>query len=68
MSEYSPKPKSFGGKLKIELYLCNYATKSDLKNETGVDTSKFDKRFLQQTSNQKLMNQIFINYKKYQLA
>ena len=44
--EYSPKPKSFGGKLKIELYLCNYATKSDLKNETGVDTSKFAKRFL----------------------
>ena len=28
-------------KVKVELDLSNYATKSDLKNATGVDTSKF---------------------------
>ena len=41
MSEYCPKRKSLGAKLKIELNLSNYATKADLKNETGVDTSDF---------------------------
>ena len=41
MNEYFPKPKSFGGSVKIELYLSNYATKVDLKNATGVDISKF---------------------------
>ena len=45
MSEYFPKPKSFGGKVKVELDLSNYATKAaDLKNATGVDTSKFAKK------------------------
>ena len=29
--------------MKVELDLCNYATKSDLKNATGVDTSDFTK-------------------------
>ena len=43
MSEYFPKPKSFGGRVKVELDLSNYATKADLKNATGVDTSKFAK-------------------------
>ena len=41
MSEYFPKPKSSGEKVKVELDLSNYATKANLKNETGVDTSKF---------------------------
>ena len=41
MSEYFPEPKSSGGKLKVELYLSNYATKADLKKATGVDTSNF---------------------------
>ena len=41
MSEYCPKRKSLGAKLKVELNLSNYATKADLKNETGVDTSDF---------------------------
>ena len=41
MSEYFPEPKSSGGKVKVELDLSNYATKADLKNATGVDTSKF---------------------------
>ena len=41
MSEYFPEPKSSGGIVKIELDFSNYATKSDFKNATGVDTSKF---------------------------
>ena len=35
---------SSGGKVKFELDLSNYGTKSDLKNTTGVDTSKFAKK------------------------
>ena len=31
-------------KLEVELGFSNYATKSDLKNPTGVDTSEFFKR------------------------
>ena len=42
MTEYFPEPKSFGI-VKVELYLSNYAIKADLKNATGVDTSKFAK-------------------------
>ena len=30
--------------MKVELDLSNYATKADLKNATGVDTSKFAKK------------------------
>ena len=41
MSEYFSKSKSLGGKVKVELGLSNYVTKADLKNATGVDTSKF---------------------------
>ena len=41
MSEYFPEPKSSGGRVKVELCLSNYAIKTDLKNVTGVDTSKF---------------------------
>ena len=41
MDEYCPKLKSFGVRVKVELDLFNYATKPDLKNGTGVDTSKF---------------------------
>ena len=44
MSEYFPEPKSSGGKVKVELDLSNYATKADLKNATGVDTSSFAKK------------------------
>ena len=31
MSEYFPKPHSLGANVKVELYLSNYATKTDLK-------------------------------------
>ena len=44
MSEYFPKPKSLGANVKVELDLSNYATKTDLKNATGVDTSDFTKK------------------------
>ena len=44
MSEYFPEPKSSGERVKFELYLSNYATKSGLKNATGVNTSKFAKK------------------------
>ena len=45
MSEYFPELKSSGGRAKVKLDLSNYATKSDLKNATDVDTSKFGKKF-----------------------
>ena len=44
MSEYFPEPKSSRGRVKVELDLSNYATKADLINATGVDTSKFAKK------------------------
>ena len=44
MTEYFPEPTSFGGKVKIELDLSNYATKTDLKNVAGVDTSCFARK------------------------
>ena len=44
MSKFFRKPKSLGGRVKVELDLSNYATKADLKNATGVDTSKFAKK------------------------
>ena len=39
MSKYFPEPKSLGGRVKVELYLSNYATKADLKN-ASVDMQK----------------------------
>ena len=44
MSKYFPEPKSSGEGVKVELDLSNYATKADLKNATGVDTSKVAKK------------------------
>ena len=38
MGEYFPDPKSLGERVKVELDLSNYATKTDIKNVTGVDT------------------------------
>ena len=35
MRQYFPKPyQNFGGNVKVELELSNYATKTDLKNAT----------------------------------
>ena len=44
MREYFPETKSFGERVKIEFNLSNDATKTDWKNETGFDTSKFAKK------------------------
>ena len=42
MSQYFSKPfKSFGGNINAKVDLYNYATKTDLKNVTHVDTSNF---------------------------
>ena len=46
MREYFPEPKSSGGRVKVELDWSNYATKTDLKNATGVDNSSFAKRLI----------------------
>ena len=42
MSQYFPKPcKSFEENINVKFDLSNYATKTDLKNGTGIDTSNF---------------------------
>ena len=42
MSQYFLKPfRSFGGNINVKVDLSNYATKTDLKNVTHVDTSSF---------------------------
>ena len=59
MSEYFPESKSLGQRVTVELNLTNYATKADLKNATGVDTSKFAQNLMQ-------INQILINPKMFE--
>ena len=44
MTEHFREPKSLGGRAKVEFDLSNYATKTDLKNATVVDTSKLSKK------------------------
>ena len=41
---YIPPYRNSKNKIEVELDLSNYATKSDLKNPTGVDTSQFAKK------------------------
>ena len=42
MSQYFPKRfRSFGGNINVKVDLSNYATKTDLKNVTHLDTSCF---------------------------
>ena len=42
MSQYFPKPyEPFGGDINVKVGLSNYATKSDIKNITHIDTSSF---------------------------
>ena len=46
MSQFFPKPyESFDGDINIKVDLSNYATKSNLKNETGIDTYKLAANF-----------------------
>ena len=46
MSKYFVEPKISRGRLKGELDLSNYAAKSDFKNVTSVDTTKFAKKLI----------------------
>ena len=43
MSQYFPKPfnSHFGDSIKVKIDLSNYATKTDIKNISHVDTSSF---------------------------
>ena len=42
MSQYFSKPyKPFGGDINVKVDLSNYATKTDIKNISHVDTSSF---------------------------
>ena len=43
MSQYFPKPfnSHFGGSIKVKINLSNYATKTDIKDISHVDTSSF---------------------------
>ena len=42
MSQYFPDPfRNFGGNISVKVDLSNYATKTDLKNVTHIDTSSF---------------------------
>ena len=44
MRQYFPKPNSLGANVKVDLDFSNFATKTDIKNATGVDTSSFAKK------------------------
>ena len=44
MTDYFPESNSLGVNVKVELDLPNYAIKTELKNATGVDASKFAKK------------------------
>ena len=58
---YFPQPYTHSkNKIKAELDFSNYATKSDLKNATGVNRSKFAKKDDLVNLNQILINQILI--------
>ena len=61
MSEYFPGPISLTGRLKIELDLSYYATESDLKSATGVDTSNFAKKIDLANRKSNTENQTLIN-------
>ena len=42
ISQHFPKPfEPFGGDINVKVDLSNYATKSDIKNISHVDTSRF---------------------------
>ena len=67
MSEYFPKPKFLGANVKVKLYLSN-ATKADLKNTAGVDTSDFAKIKTDLAGLKSHVDKLYmINWKMYQL-
>ena len=46
MCKYFSEPNSLGEKVKVNLDFSNYATKTDLKNTTEVDTFSFAKKLI----------------------
>ena len=44
MAKYFSASTSLQQRVKVELDLSNYATKADLKNAAGINTSKFAKK------------------------
>ena len=44
MAKYFSASTSLQRRVKVELDLSNYATKADLKNAAGINTSKFAKK------------------------
>ena len=67
MSEYLPEPKFSGGGVNVESDWSNYATKEDLKNATGVDTSDFAKKTDLDNLNTDVDKLDIINLKMYQV-
>ena len=63
MSKYFPKLKPIEDNVKVELDQFNYVTKADLNNATGVDTSQLAKKVDLASLNEKLVNQVLLNYK-----
>ena len=45
-TEHFLQQKSLGGRVELGLDLSSYATRADLKNATGVDTSFFAKKLI----------------------
>ena len=57
MSQYFPKPyEPSGGGISVKVDLSNYATKTDIKNITHIDTSAFVLKTNLASLNLKLIN------------
>ena len=54
--------------MKFELDFSNFVTKADLKNATGVDTSKFAQKFYLASLNSEVDELDINKLKKYQLV
>ena len=61
MSQYLPPYRSFGRNINFKVDLYNYATKTDLKEATGNDTSNFSLQASLKTEVEKLDINIFVS-------
>ena len=64
MHEYFRTLKSFGGRVKFESHLSNYAVKADLKMQQVLVHENLLKSLICYAQNLKLINYILIKYKK----
>ena len=67
MSQCFLKPyEIIGGGISVKVDLCNYATKADLKNATGIDTSKLanKKEFRRKKLIKKKGNKLYVKWKE----